>query len=46
MLIGEKRVNKESETYECAHCGHQSDEKFSDDICPHCGLTYWKCEQC
>ena len=39
-------VNKESETFECAHCGHQAEEKFKDDICPHCGLTYWKCEKC
>jgi len=30
----------------CAHCGHTADGKFAGDICPECGLTYWKCGNC
>jgi rubrerythrin len=29
--------------YTCAHCGYESSGKFVGDICPKCGLTYWKC---
>lgn len=31
---------------ECANCGYKSEEKFEDDICPACGLTFWKCRVC
>ena len=34
------------EKYECAKCGYTSNGKFSADICPKCGLTYWKCGNC
>ena len=27
----------------CAHCGYTANGKFVGDICPQCGLTYWKC---
>lgn len=27
----------------CAHCGYTASGKFEGDICPQCGLTYWKC---
>jgi rubrerythrin len=30
--------------YVCAHCGYSASGKFTGDICPQCGLTYWKCE--
>lgn len=30
----------------CAHCGHTSEGKFEGDICPQCGLTYWRCSNC
>jgi len=30
----------------CAHCGYTSDGRFEGDICPQCGLTYWKCGSC
>jgi len=30
----------------CAHCGYTADGKFAGDICPECGLTYWKCGNC
>jgi rubredoxin len=32
--------------YVCALCGYTADSKFEGDICPNCGLTYWKCEKC
>ena len=30
----------------CALCGYTSSGKFVGDICPGCGLTYWKCHNC
>lgn len=33
-------------TFECAHCGYKADDKFTGDICPECGLTFWKCDNC
>jgi len=30
----------------CANCGYTSPIKFIDDICPECGQTFWKCEEC
>jgi rubredoxin len=30
----------------CAHCGYTADGRFEGDICPKCGLTYWKCKKC
>jgi len=27
----------------CTHCGYTASGKFEGDICPQCGLTYWKC---
>lgn len=32
--------------YECDHCGHTAKDKFTDDVCPDCGKTYWKCSKC
>jgi rubrerythrin len=32
--------------YTCALCGYSSSGKFVGDICPKCGLTYWKCGHC
>ena len=26
----------------CAHCGYTAAGRFKGDICPGCGLTYWK----
>jgi len=34
------------EQSECTLCGYTATEKFSGDICPECGLTYWKCGKC
>ncbi len=30
----------------CAHCGYTASGKFVGDICPQCGLPYWKCGEC
>jgi len=30
----------------CAFCGYTADGRFVGDICPNCGLTYWKCSKC
>jgi rubredoxin len=39
-------MEKKFDKYECDHCGFTSPGKFSGDICPKCGLTYWKCSHC
>lgn len=30
----------------CALCGYTSAGKFVGDICPQCGMTYFKCSHC
>lgn len=35
-----------SKNVQCANCGHTSNERFDNDICPECGLTFWKCSNC
>ena len=30
----------------CTFCGYTSTGKFIGDICPQCGLTYFKCNKC
>jgi rubrerythrin len=30
----------------CTECGFTSSERFPNDICPKCCLTYWKCAEC
>ena len=45
----EMEVNKmeqRDKEMECALCGYTSSGKFVGDICPGCGLTYWKCHNC
>jgi rubrerythrin len=39
-------MEKTREKMECALCGYTSSGKFTGDICPDCGLTYWKCHEC
>jgi len=39
-------MENEQEKYVCANCGHTASGKFVADICPECGLTYWKCSKC
>jgi rubrerythrin len=36
----------EQEKMVCAQCGYTSDRDFEGDICPQCGMTFWKCESC
>ena len=35
-----------SDAKSCANCGINLPGDFSGDICPGCGLTYWKCGNC
>jgi rubrerythrin len=30
----------------CTECGHTASNRFPEDICPRCNLTYWKCADC
>ena len=30
----------------CSNCGFTVTGRFVGDICPKCGLPYWKCSQC
>ena len=30
----------------CSLCGYTAAGEFVGDICPNCGLTYWKCDGC
>jgi rubrerythrin len=32
--------------FRCSHCGFTPSGEFVGDICPNCGLTYWKCGNC
>jgi len=38
-------MDDKQKKFECAHCGFTADNKFTGDICPDCGLTFWKCGQ-
>ena len=39
-------MTNEQKNWVCAHCGYTADNQFVGDICPNCGLTYWKCSEC
>lgn len=39
-------MENKQDKFECAHCGYTAKGKFSGDICPNCGLTFWKCSHC
>lgn len=30
----------------CDNCGYTADGRFTGEICPNCGLTYWMCTEC
>ena len=30
----------------CAFCGYTAVGRFVGDVCPQCGLIYWKCSHC
>ena len=35
-----------TDKFVCAQCGYTADGHFSGDICPRCGMTFWKCSYC
>jgi len=37
-------VKEKPEKWVYAHCGYDASGRFVGDICPQCGLTYWKCK--
>jgi rubredoxin len=37
---------EKEKTMECALCGYSASGQFVGDICPQCGLTYWRCSNC
>ena len=39
-------MEQEEREMQCALCGYTSAGKFVGDICPGCGLTFWKCHNC
>ena len=39
-------MEQKIDEYACALCGHTASGKFVGDICPQCGLAYWKCGKC
>jgi rubrerythrin len=39
-------MENQKEKFECAHCGYTASGKFTGDIYPYCGLTFWKCSKC
>ena len=39
-------MEKNQEEKVCANCGYTASGKCVGDICPQCGLTYWKCSKC
>jgi rubrerythrin len=39
-------MGKEQQKHTCALCGYTAAGRFVGDICPECGLTYWKCSKC
>ncbi len=41
-----KILKSTKEKTKCANCGYTSDVRFKGDICPSCGLAYWKCSGC
>ena len=40
------QVEQRTDEYACALCGHTASGKFVGDICPQCGLTYFRCAAC
>ena len=39
-------MDENQKTWMCTECGFTSSERFPNDICPRCSLTYWKCSEC
>ena len=41
-----EKMENDRKQMNCALCGFTSEGRFEGDICPQCGLTYWKCGKC
>jgi len=41
-----KILESKDEKKTCGNCGYTFDGEFNGDICPRCGLAYWKCSAC
>lgn len=39
-------MDEKKNAMECALCGYKASGEFVGDICPECGLTYWRCSSC
>ena len=39
-------MKNEHDVWMCTECGYMSEKRFFADICPRCGLTYWRCRVC
>lgn len=39
-------MTDKQENFVCAQCGYTANGGFEGDICPQCGMTFWKCERC
>ncbi|WP_163339388.1 rubredoxin-like domain-containing protein [Desulfopila sp. IMCC35008] len=39
-------MDQKKNAMECVLCGYTASGKFVGDICPQCGLTYWRCSSC
>lgn len=39
-------MTEKPEKFVCAQCGYTADGSFAGDICPQCGMTFWKCGNC
>jgi rubredoxin len=39
-------MTQKEEGKTCALCGYTASGKFEGDICPQCGMTFWKCDKC
>ena len=48
LMTKESKIEMQNpkEKRKCAFCGYTAFAKFVGDICPNCGLTYWKCNKC
>ena len=43
---GTENMDANHNIWTCTECGYTSSEKFPNDICPRCSLTYWRCAEC
>jgi rubrerythrin len=46
IITGGVDMTDNKEKMVCSQCGYTTAGSFTGDICPQCGMTFWKCEQC